>query len=76
MKEYTFSEARQKLASLLNSARKDGAVRIRKRDGQKFILRPEKQTKSPLDVPGLNLRINRDEIVDIVRSSRRDSEKR
>jgi hypothetical protein len=75
MKEYTFSEARQKLASLLNSARKDGAVRIRKRDGQKFILSPERQSRSPLDVPGLNLRIKRDEIIDIVRSSRRDSEK-
>ena len=75
MKEYTFSEARQKLASLLNSARKDGAVRIRKRDGQKFILSPEKQSRSPLDVPGLNLRIKRNEIIDIVRSSRRDFEK-
>ena len=76
MKEYTFSEARQKFASLLNSARKDGAVRIRKRDGQKFILKPEMQSKSPLDVPGLNLRINRDEIVEIVRSSRREFKKR
>jgi hypothetical protein len=76
MKEYTFSEARQKLASLLNSARKDGAVRIRKRDGQKFILTPERQSKSPLDVPGLNLRIKREEIIDVVRSSRRDFEKR
>jgi hypothetical protein len=75
MKEYTFSEARQKLASLLNSARKDGAVRIRKRDGQKFILSPERQSRSPLDVPGLNLRIKRDEIIDIVRSSRRAFEK-
>ena len=75
MKEYTFSEARQKLASLLNSARKDGAVRIRKRDGQKFILSPERQSRSPLDVPGLKLRIKRDEIIDIVRSSRRDFEK-
>ena len=75
MKEYTFSEARQKLASLLSSARKDGAVRIRKRDGQKFILSPDKQSRSPLDVPGLNLRIKRDEIIDIVRSSRRDFEK-
>ena len=71
MKEYTFSEARQKLASLLNSARKDGAVRIRKRDGQKFILKPEKQSRSPLDVPGLDLRIKRDEIVETIRSSRR-----
>ena len=74
MKEYTFSEARQRLASLLELARRDGAVRIRKRDGQKFLLQPEKQSKSPLDVPGLKLNIRRDEVVEILRSSRRPVE--
>ncbi len=74
MKEYTFSEARQRLASLLNLAGRDGAVRIRRRDGQRFILQPEKQTRSPMDVPGLNLKINRDEIIDMIRSSRRPPE--
>ena len=71
MKEYTFSEARQRLASLLDLARRDGAVRIRKRDGQRFILQPEKQTQSPLDVPGIKLNIKREEIVETIRSSRR-----
>jgi len=55
MKEYTFSEARQRLASLLDRAQKEGAVRIRKRDGRKFILQPDAQSQSPLNVPGLNL---------------------
>ena len=73
MKEYTFSEARQRLASLLDRAQKEGAVRIRKRDGSKFILQPERQSKSPLNVPSLNLNIGRDEIVEIIRSSRRES---
>jgi hypothetical protein len=73
MKEYTFSEARQRLASLLDRAQKEGAVRIRKRDGRKFILQPERQSKSPLNVPSLNLNIGRDEIVEIIRSSRRES---
>jgi PHD/YefM family antitoxin component YafN of YafNO toxin-antitoxin module len=73
MKEYTFSEARQRLASLLDRARKEGAVRIRKRNGQKFILQPEKRSNSPLDVPGLNLNIGREEILEIIRSSRRES---
>jgi PHD/YefM family antitoxin component YafN of YafNO toxin-antitoxin module len=75
MKEYTFSEARQRLAWLLDRARKEGAVRIRKRNGQKFILQPEKQLSSPLDVPGLNLNIGREEILEIIRSSRRESRK-
>jgi hypothetical protein len=75
MKEYTFSEARQRLASLLDRAQKEGAVRIRKRDGRKFILQPETQSKSPLNVPGLNLDIGRDEIIEVIRSSRRGSQK-
>ena len=74
MKEYTFSEARQRLASLLDRARREGAVRIRRRDGQRFILQPERGSRSPLEVPGLGLNIKRDEIVDIIRSSRRSIE--
>jgi Antitoxin Phd_YefM, type II toxin-antitoxin system len=76
VKEYTFSEARQRLASLLDRARKEGAVRIRRRDGQKFILQPERGTRSPLDVPGIGLSIKREEIVEVVRSSRRSTETR
>jgi PHD/YefM family antitoxin component YafN of YafNO toxin-antitoxin module len=76
MKEYTYSEARQRLASLLNSARKDGAVRIRRRDGQRFVIKPETRKRSPLDVATLDLQIGRDEIVDIVRSSRPNYQKK
>ena len=76
MKEYTFSEARQRFASLLDRAQKEGAVRIRKRDGRKFILQPETQSISPLNVPGLNLAIGRDEIIEVIRLSRREPHKR
>ena len=38
MKVYTYSEARQRLASVLDAAQRDGAVRIRRRDGQ--LVRP------------------------------------
>jgi hypothetical protein len=75
MKEYTYSEARQRLSSLLNSARKDGAARIRRRDGQRFIVKPETLNKSPLDVSALNLQIDREELVEIIRSSRPDYDK-
>jgi len=76
MKEYTFSEARQRLASLLDRAQKEGAVRIRKRDGRKFILQPDTQSQSPLNVPGLNLDIGRNEIIEVIRLSRRESQKK
>lgn len=72
MKVYTYSEARQNLASLLEEARKDGAVRIRRRDGQSFVLTPESSSASPLDVDGVDLRMSRDEIVRFVRESRRE----
>jgi antitoxin Phd len=75
MKEYTYSEARQRLASILDRARREGSVRIRRRDGQKFILQPETQSKSPLDVPGIKTGVKREEIVEIIRSSRRSFDK-
>ncbi len=71
MKEFTYSEARQQLAALLDRARRDGAVRIRRRDGQVFVLRPERSKGSPLDVPGLALEVSREEIVDLVKEGRR-----
>ncbi len=70
MNVYTFSEARQKLATILERARKDGEVQIKRRDGQSFVLKPIKTTKSPLDVPGVNLNISSKDIVDIVQEMR------
>jgi len=53
MKSYTFSEARQHFAALLEQARRDGGVRIQRRDGQSFVLLPEQVTISPLAIPGI-----------------------
>ncbi|MBA3345308.1 MAG: type II toxin-antitoxin system Phd/YefM family antitoxin [Gemmatimonadales bacterium] len=71
MKEFTYSEARQRLAALLERARREGAVRIRRKDGQVFVLRPEPQTGSPLDVPSIEGRLSRDDILDAIREGRR-----
>ncbi len=70
MKVYTYSEARQQLASLLDAAQRDGAVRIRRKDGCSFILQPEASGASPLDVQGVSLGISTPEIVSIVREGR------
>jgi len=70
MKTYTYSEARQNLASLLEEARADGAVKISRKDGKSFILRPELSGKSPLDVEGVDVDITTDEIVSIIREGR------
>jgi antitoxin (DNA-binding transcriptional repressor) of toxin-antitoxin stability system len=71
MKEFTYSEARQHLATLLERARRDGAVRIRRRDGQIFVLRPAERSGSPLDVPGVDLDVDVQEIVNAVHEGRR-----
>jgi hypothetical protein len=71
VKEYTFAEARQRLAGLLERARREGAVRIRRKDGQVFVLRPERTTGSPLDVPSIGTRLTREEIIDSIREGRR-----
>lgn len=76
MRVYTFSEARQKLATLLNQAWLDGPVRIRRRDGQEFVVQAAPPSQgSPLDVPSLDLRMTAEEIVDVVRESRRSTER-
>ena len=71
MKVYTYSEARQQLATVLEQAGREGGVRIRRQDGQVFVLRPEKTKSSPLDVPALDLRLTRKEIVEFVRAGRK-----
>ena len=68
---YTHSEARQKSASLLEQAVKEGEVRIQRKDGQTFAVRPEPSVGSPLDVKGVNLGITTAEIVQFIHEGRR-----
>jgi len=70
MREYSFTEARQHFASLLEEAKKEGVVCIKKRDGESFYLKPVVPKKSPLDVNGVDLEISSEEIVDIIRKGR------
>ena len=67
---YTYSEARQKLSTILDKAREEGEVRIVRKNGQVFVIKPERISKSPLDVPGIKLGLTADEIVSIVREGR------
>ena len=70
MQVYTYSEARQKLASVLEQAETTGKVLIRRKDGRTFALIPEKIASSPLDVPSVKAKISTKEIVDIIREGR------
>ena len=70
MQVYTYSEARQKLAEVLEQAESSGKVLIRRKDGRTFALVPEKNLCSPLDVPSVKADISTQEIVDIIREGR------
>jgi prevent-host-death family protein len=71
MKAYTYSEARENFASVLEEAERDGAVEIRRRDGAVFRIQPAPKSKaSPLDVPGVKLRVRTAELIAAVREGR------
>jgi antitoxin Phd len=70
MQVYTYSEARQKLAEVLEQAESTGKVLIRRKDGRTFALVPERILSSPLDVPSVKTDISTQEIVDIIREGR------
>ena len=77
MKVYTFSEARQQLASVLDYARADGAVQVTRRGGQVYTITPLKSVAtSPLNVRGVTLKkrplVTAKDIVDAVREGRDD----
>lgn len=71
MRIYTYSEARRKLASLLDRAAEEGEVRIKRRDGQTFVVMPDEEGGSPLDVEGIDLGVTTEEIVKIVQEGRK-----
>ena len=73
MNTYTFTEAREKLASLLDQAARVGEVRIKRRDGQVFVIKPQKRLDSPLNVRGLDLDLTRDEILASIEEGRREA---
>jgi PHD/YefM family antitoxin component YafN of YafNO toxin-antitoxin module len=71
MTTYTFSEARQKFAAVLEKAKSEGRVLIKRKDGSAFMIAPVSKSESPLDVEGVDLDMTADEIVNIVREVRR-----
>ena len=69
MKVYTYSEARQKLSKVLDTARSEEVI-IKRRGGETFTLVFKKSSQSPFDVPGIKTRATTKDIIDAVRESR------
>jgi hypothetical protein len=70
MTVYTFSEARQNFAAILEKARTEGKVLIKRKDGSVFAIQPVPKKDSPLDVEGIDIGITASEIVDFLREVR------
>ena len=72
MKVYTYSEARKRLAEVLNIARNEEVI-IKRRGGEKFSIIFRKSIESPFDVPGINTKATTKDILDAVKESREQS---
>ena len=75
MKVYTYTEARRKLADVLDQVSDEGEVVVRRRDGREYVVRPRTSKASPLDVEPVESDedqepISREEIVRAVREGR------
>ncbi|MGC2238404.1 MAG: hypothetical protein WA584_19775 [Pyrinomonadaceae bacterium] len=66
----TYLETQENLSILLERASEEGEVRIKRADGQIFVLKPEKPKRSAFDVAGIDLDIATEEIVELVREGR------
>lgn len=70
MKVFTYSEARQNLAKLLDLAKTE-EVHIRRKDGSVFILRARiEAVESPFDIPGIRTQARTEDILDAVADTR------
>jgi hypothetical protein len=74
MNVYTYTEARQNLATLLDKALCEGQVLIKRQDGQLFVLKPQARPGSVLDVEGVDLNLSASEIVGFIHEGRQKHE--
>ena len=70
MKVYTYSEARQRLARVLDEAKEKGEIRIKRQDGAEFTIQPVAPTGSPLNVAGVESKVSTSDILNAIRDGR------
>ncbi|HCX90014.1 MAG: prevent-host-death protein [Deltaproteobacteria bacterium CG12_big_fil_rev_8_21_14_0_65_43_10] len=69
MKVYTYSEARQRFAEVLNIAREEDVI-IKRRGGETFTIIFKKTPKSPFDIPGIKTKATTQDILEAIKDSR------
>ncbi len=68
----TYQETKESLGTLLERAAREGSIRIQRPNGQVFVLQPDAAPKSPLDVPGIDLHLDAQQIVEFIHAGRRE----
>ena len=71
MKNFSVTEVCKRLLSLLEQAARYGEVRIKRRDGQVFVIKHQKREGSPLDVDGIRTKLSRREILQSIEEGRK-----
>ena len=66
----TYSEARQNLAKMLDKAKEEGEVLIKRRDGTVFSLHVAEQPRKRNEWPGVETGLSRKQILDAIREGR------
>jgi len=69
MKVFTYSEARQRLSAVLDTARKEEVV-ITRRGGDAFSVTYKTTPSSPFDVPGIKTEATTQDILAAIKESR------
>lgn len=72
MKVYTYTEARKRLASVLDEAKREEVI-IRRRNGDQFSVALRPKDRSPFDVPPVKSKATTQDILDAIRESRERS---
>ena len=71
VKEISFEEALNRFQELFDEVEKEGALRIRRKDGKVFVLKVEgSDRRPPLDVEGVETDLTLDEILQVIREGR------
>ncbi|RMH15453.1 MAG: prevent-host-death protein [Acidobacteria bacterium] len=69
MKVYTYTQARERLATVLEEAKREEVV-IRRRNGDQFSVVLRQPGKSPFDVTPIRTRATTQDVLDAIRESR------
>lgn len=70
MKIYTYSEARERLAEILNIAREED-VMIQGRGGEVFTIALKKKSCSPFAIPGIKTQASTKDLLQAIKDSRK-----